>query len=52
MPWEVWEKVIDEDFTEYHVLPDYGPRHELSMQCWCHPKRDEPPTLIVHNEGH
>lgn len=20
-----------------HVLPAYGPRHNLSAHCWCHP---------------
>jgi len=34
-----------------HVVPDFGPAHTLSLDCWCHPVLDpdyvEP--AISHN---
>ena len=36
-----------------HVLPSFGPKHELSINCWCHPVVDDDyvETAISHNVG-
>lgn len=48
--WGVFEDKLDEDFTEYHVIPLFGREHDMSMSCWCIPCRDkDTPTVIVHN---
>lgn len=48
-----WKTVYGED-DEPHVVPRYGPKHELSMHCWCHPVIDAEydETAISHNLAH
>lgn len=34
----------------YHVVPDFGRKHELAETCWCHPESAEDlPCVVVHN---
>lgn len=38
---------------EIHVVPAFGPKHELNDSCWCHPQRDDvSPRMVVHNVLH
>lgn len=33
-----------------HVYPLFGPEHEMSLSCWCHPSvDDECDNLVIHN---
>lgn len=34
----------------WHVFPEDGPRHELSLTCWCNPEQRET-SLVVHGEA-
>ena len=45
-----WQTVLDAENVP-HVLPSYGPRHELTMNCWCHPVVDKDYTeaAVSHN---
>lgn len=47
--WAVCETKIDEEFSEYHVLPMFGREHTRDLSCWCKPHRDkETPVVITH----
>ena len=35
-----WKTLFDVNNVP-HVLPLFGPPHFLSLDCWCHPVRDE-----------
>lgn len=49
MSWSVYENPVDEDFSEYHVIPDFGKPHLRSIDCWCKPHREpSAPYVIVH----
>lgn len=47
-----WTVFDDEDVP--HVLPEIGPKHRLSMACWCHPVIDPKYTqpAVSHNVAH
>lgn len=32
-----WMTEWDNENGVPHVIPAFGPKHELSWQCWCHP---------------
>lgn len=51
MAWAVYEIVLDEDFKEMHVVPEFGPAHLMrGLGCWCKPKQDPTwPNIVVHN---
>jgi len=34
-----WHTLWDED-DKPHIVPGFGPKHELSATCWCHPVLD------------
>lgn len=37
---------------EWHLVPRDGPKHFLTMDCWCEPKQDDGGSeYIVHNEA-
>lgn len=49
-PWGVYDGA---DEKTVHVAPMFGPQHELTDTCWCHPeRRDDEPDLVIHNVGH
>lgn len=45
-----WLTLWDED-DEPHIVPGFGPKHELSSGCWCHPVLDGDYTqpAVSHN---
>jgi len=48
-----WLLIHVDGEADSHVLPDFGPKHELSTSCWCHPERNPHcPQTIVHNVPH
>jgi hypothetical protein len=36
-----WLTLWNDDMTVPHVMPGFGPPHETSLECWCHPYRDD-----------
>lgn len=46
-----WSTLFDHDTDEAHVVPDFGPKHQLSCKCWCHPVLDTRYTepAVSHN---
>ena len=51
MAWLCWYP--SEDDPNSHVVPDFGPAHELSAECWCHPEPDQnESSVIIHNGVH
>lgn len=46
-----WRTVWDEKSQVPHVMPGFGPKHVLSVRCWCHPILDERYTeaAVSHN---
>jgi hypothetical protein len=53
--------MMDEDTGEemtrpednFHVYPMKGPRHEMSVNCWCEPERDLiQPHVWIHRSVH
>lgn len=48
----LWMNLWNDD-GQAHVVPDFGPAHELSMRCWCHPGIDtDTEAIVTHNVGH
>ena len=48
---EPWETHFDDEQAP-HVVPGFGPKHELTLSCWCHPVIDQDykePDVISHN---
>lgn len=48
-----WHTIWDEDVP--HIVPGFGPKHALSMRCWCHPVIDADrysALAVSHNVGH
>lgn len=45
-----WGTRFDRDQVP-HIVPKFGPRHRLSLYCWCHPVVDEDYTepAVSHN---
>lgn len=45
-----WNTVEDDD-NDFHVIPGFGPAHELSDRCWCYPAIDRSyeGLLVLHN---
>lgn len=37
-----------------HVIPNFGPKHQVSVRCWCHPVLDEDysDAAVSHNVAH
>lgn len=49
--WRCWYP--SEDDLNSHVVPEFGPEHELSKDCWCYPEPDpDEPRVLVHHEMH
>lgn len=48
-----WGSVAAAYTGTVHVYPLYGPRHTMSLACWCHPS-EEPgeERIVVHNVAH
>lgn len=44
-----WLTKWDDDNEVPHVMPGFGPKHELSMGCWCHPVVDYEEPAVSHN---
>lgn len=47
--------VLAVDGSEFpHIVPSFGPRHELDMGCWCHPvfEDEHGEAVVSHNVGH
>lgn len=46
-----WRTLWDDDLQMTHVMPAFGPRHQLSWKCWCHPVFDGDYTVaaLSHN---
>ncbi len=48
--WARTEPVTPQPTDLIHVHPLFGPEHELSLACWCHPDLDEEnPNVCIHN---
>lgn len=52
-----------EEDASLHVCPMFGRRHDLSLDCWCHPQLDASADtcecececetqVVVHNQEH
>lgn len=44
-----WSTHWDEEERLTHVMPDFGPKHIISILCWCHPVLDVTQPAIAHN---
>lgn len=44
-----WSTHWDEEERLPHVMPDFGPKHVISMQCWCHPVLETIGPSVSHN---
>ena len=46
-----WLTAIDAATNQAHVVPSFGPKHVLSMRCWCHPviDHDYSEPAVSHN---
>lgn len=61
---KAFETRIDNDGAGYgvympdeggvHVIPEFGPGHEQTQACWCHPEIEthEDDHLVIHNVAH
>lgn len=45
----MWVTKWDEGGTLPHLMPDFGPKHAISIQCWCHPVLDTAMPSVSHN---
>lgn len=46
--WGVFDSPDDDDSV--HVAPMFGPLHDMSRRCWCHPETDASEmNVVVHN---
>lgn len=46
--WGVFDSPDDDETV--HVAPMFGPAHDMSRTCWCHPEADASQRdLVVHN---
>jgi hypothetical protein len=43
-----WITLCEEETGRPHLMPDFGPKHEMSELCWCHPVVSTQPA-VAHN---
>lgn len=48
---EIVDETTGRVAVECHVMPLFGPEHEASKLCWCHPETDKY-GLTEHNVMH
>lgn len=48
---EIVDETTGRVAVECHVMPLFGPEHEASKLCWCHPETDKH-GLTEHNVMH
>lgn len=44
-----WITQWDADERLPHFIPAFGPKHAVSMLCWCHPVLDTAVPSVSHN---
>ena len=49
MPWNI---LIDRANGDKHVVPDFGRKHDLSLDCWCIPKRSDNVDMVIIHWSH
>lgn len=48
MAWSIYYET--EEDPHIHIVPDFGPAHELDVFCWCHPDPDDQfPNILIHH---